>query len=348
MSGHRGDASTLNNISSFIYWPAMFKWVTMLIHDCLDYQKKNKSKRQDFNEVPLQQLGELETTPFHTIHIDHKGLFWPFSNGMHYCLVVVDSFSRYVQVYAVKSANSVETIKQMEKFITSFGILQHIVHDNGTSIMSSDFVNWTFELGITLRPRMACSPCTNGKVEIQNKHLTNYLRHFLNTTGNNWAKFVDKFAFAHNTAVSYSTGYTPYEVIFGIKPQIPISFRLGLLRDNKKNCISQYCQDLPSHTHCKNSCINEKVDNLLQNRLSNTVLQCETDFKNMYCNTYTCCRQVTNKAHEYRNRFKLGRPISIGSKVLLENHSKSLLISKTLKSLRCGPYTVTKHMTNTT
>ena len=179
--------------------------------------------------------GELETTPFHTIHIDHKGPFRPSSNGKHYCLVVVDSFSSYIQVYAVKSATSDETIKQMEKFITSFGIPQHIVHDNGTAFMSSDFENWSFELGITLRPRTAYSLWTNGKVEIQNKHLTNYLRHFLNTTGTNWAKFVDKFAFAHNTAVNYSTGYTPYKIIFGIKPQIPISLRLGLLRDNRKN-----------------------------------------------------------------------------------------------------------------
>ena len=160
----------------------------------------------------------------------------------------------------------------MEKFITSFGIPQHIVHDNGTAFKSSDFVNWTFELGITLRPRTAYSLWTNGKVEIQNKRLTNYLRHFLNTTGNNWAKFVEKFAFAHNTAVNYSTGYAPYEIIFGIEPQIPISLRLVLLRDNKKNCISQYCHDLPSHKHCKNSCKNKKVDNLLLNKLSNTVL----------------------------------------------------------------------------
>ena len=184
MSGHRGDASNLNNISRFFYWPGMCKWVTMLIHDCLDCQK-NKSKRHDLNEAPLQQWGELETTPFHTIHIDHKGRFRPSSNGKHYCLVVVDSFSRYVQVYAVKSGNSDDTIKQMEKLITSFQIPQHIVHDNGTAFLSSDFANWTFELGITLRPRTANSPWTNGKVEIQNKHLTNYLRHFLNTTGNN-------------------------------------------------------------------------------------------------------------------------------------------------------------------
>ena len=37
ISGHRGDASTLKNMSRFIYWPGMYKWVTTLIHDCLDY-----------------------------------------------------------------------------------------------------------------------------------------------------------------------------------------------------------------------------------------------------------------------------------------------------------------------
>ena len=144
--------------------------------------------------------------------------------------------------------------------------------------------------------------------------------------------------------MNYSTRYYIRK-----KPQIPISLRLGFLRDNKKKGISQYCQDLPSHTHCKNSFKKEWVESLLQNRLSNTVLQRETDFKNIYCNTYTRCRQVTKKTNEYRNRFKLGRqPISIGSRVLLENNIKSLLISKKLQSLRSSPYTVTKHITNTT
>ena len=140
MSGHRDDASTLTNISRFFYWPGMYKWVTMLIYDCLDCQK-NKSKRHDLNEAPSQQRGDLETTPFQTMNIDHRGPFRTSSNGKNYCLVVLDSFYRYVQVYAVKSAKSDETIKQMEKFKTSFGISQYIVHDNGAAFMSSDFVN---------------------------------------------------------------------------------------------------------------------------------------------------------------------------------------------------------------
>ena len=88
--------------------------------------------------------------------------------------------------YAVKSTNSDETVKQIEKFVTSFGIPQHILHDNGTDFMSSDFVNWTFKLGIKLEGHKQHTPLgLMGKIKIQNKHLTNYLRHFLNDTGNN-------------------------------------------------------------------------------------------------------------------------------------------------------------------
>ena len=124
-------------------------------------------------------------------------------------------------------------------------------------------MNWTHEFGIRLKPRTSYSHWTNGKVEEQKKNLANYLRSFINDTGFNWAKHTNKIAFAHNTAINYSTRYTPYKILFGIEPQIPISLKLGLLRDNRRNCISEYCKDLPLHTHCNNSCRNEKVDKLL-------------------------------------------------------------------------------------
>ena len=70
------------------------------------------------------------------------------------------------------------------------------------------------------------------------------------------------------------------------------------------------------------------------------MLKPEKSFKTVYSNTYTKCRQTTNEAHKYRNRFILGRPITEGRNVLLENHSKGLLTSKKLEELRPGPYTV--------
>ena len=74
--------------------------------------------------------------------------------------------------------------------------------------MNTEFINFTKELGITLRPRTAYSPWTNGKTESQNQHFARYWRNFLFDAGNNWSSVAPKFAFAHNTSVNYTAGKT--------------------------------------------------------------------------------------------------------------------------------------------
>ena len=85
-----------------------------------------------------------------------------------------------------------------------------------------------------MRPRTAHSPWTIEKVETQKQHIACYWRSFLNDAGTDWAPRAQKVAFAHNTSVNYTTGKTPYEVVFDAKPQIPLSVKLGLYRNKQK------------------------------------------------------------------------------------------------------------------
>ena len=118
LSGHSGKDKTLSSIKRFFYWPGLYKWVSHFIANCLDCQK-NKQKRKDLNEAPLEKWTETVPFPFHTVHIDHKGPINPPSNGNKHCLVVIDSFSRYIQVYPVSSTSASETISALEKFCFS-------------------------------------------------------------------------------------------------------------------------------------------------------------------------------------------------------------------------------------
>ena len=93
--------------------------------------------------------------------------------------------------------------------------------------------------------------------------------------------------------------------------------------------------------------MNKAKDRLLRPQLSDELIANENVFKRIYSSTYQRCRQITSKAHGYRNRFKRGRPINIGQKVLLENHAADSSRSQKLKQLRVGPFTVTKQITNT-
>ena len=136
-------------------------------------------------------------------------------------------------------------------------------------------------LGVTLRPRTAHSLWTNGKIETQNQHIAHFCRSFLNDAGTNWASLGPKFAFAHITSVNYTTGKPPYKVVFGAKPQVPMSVKLGLYRNKHKLCCSEFCTNLPPHTH-ENSTRNELLQNLLRSQLSQALLNQERDFERVF------------------------------------------------------------------
>ena len=207
----------------------------------------------------MEQWGKLETTPFKTNHIDHKCPLRPSSNSDNHSLVVVDEFLWFIDVYPVRDTSAQATITALEKWITSYGISQKIIHDNGTAFINSDFINWTKKFGKTLAPRTAYSSWTNGKLEVQNQHLTQYWRNFTNKSGNNWSKLAPKFAFADNTSVNYTTGLTPYEIVFGTKPQAPLTLKLGQIRDKNKQCRSKNCEGLKPHTHNDNQLPNKSL-----------------------------------------------------------------------------------------
>ena len=346
MGGLMEATKTYANTKRFYYWPGMFDWICALTADCLTRQN-NKPKPKHRNEVPLEEW-QNETVPFRTIHIDHKGPIHPTSASNVHCLLIFDAFSRFLMVYPVRNTTTLATITAVEKWILSFGIPQSIIHDRGTAFINTEFINWTKELGITLSPRTAYSPWTNGKIETQNQHIARYWKKFLNDAGNNWSSPAPKFAFAHNTSVNFTTGKTPYEVVFGTKPQIPMSLKLGLYRNKHKLSCCKFCGNLPSHSHSENNLKNELPDNLLQPQLSQALLERERTFKQIHSSTFERCREQTARSYAYRNRFILGHHLEIGQKVLYENHKQDLTRSQKLQQRRLGPFTVTKLITNIT
>ena len=203
-------------------------------------------------------------------------------------------------------------------------------------------------MGITLRPRTAHSPWTNCKIETQNQHIGRYWRNFLNDGGINWSSLAPMFAFARHTSVNYTTGKTPYDFVFGTKPQFPMSLKLGLYRNKHKLCCFEFCKDLPFHSHKENNLKNQLLGNLLRPQLSLALLGRKGDFKRIYSATSEKCREQTARSHAYRNRYKPGQHLEIGKEVLHKNHRQNLSKSHETQQRRLRPFAVTKRATNTT
>ena len=124
--------------------------------------------------------------------------------------------------------------------------------------------------------------------------------------------------------------------------------KLGFYRKKHEFCCSEFCRDLPSHSHSKNNLRNQLLDNLLRPQLSQALRERKRDFKRISSATFERCREQTARSHAYRNRFTLGQHLEIRQKVLHENHRQDLSRSQKLQQRRLGPFTVTKRVTDTT
>ena len=111
--------------------------------------------------------------------------------------------------------NLKKDLEALERLILSFGIPQKLVYDKGSAFMNQDFASYIHDLGITHAPRTAYEPWTNGKVEIQNKHLGAHFRIFQEHAQGQWDELAPKFAFSRNAVLNASTGISPYEIVFG-------------------------------------------------------------------------------------------------------------------------------------
>ena len=98
-------------------------------------------------------------------------------------------------------------------------------------------------MGIRHSSSTPSSPWANGLVGVQTKNFGTHLRMFLQYTPKDWAYQVHRYAYAHNSQPLFSLNVSPHETFFHTRLRIPLRF------DANKTSISQYCSELPEHSH---------------------------------------------------------------------------------------------------
>lgn len=135
-----------------------------------------------------------------------------------------DELSRYTLAVALPSTDA-ETVAQacVETLVCTFGIPNSILTDRGTNFLSDVFKHLCKLLNIDKNTTTPWHPQTNGFLERSHKTLKTYLRSFVDKD-NNWDRLLSYAMFTYNTSVHTSTNFTPFELVFGKKPNLPAVF----------------------------------------------------------------------------------------------------------------------------
>ena len=98
-------------------------------------------------------------------------------------------------------------------------------------------------MGIHKSRTTAYHPQGDGLVERQNRTLQDILSSFVSQHEDDWDLWIDISVYAYNTSPQKSTGFSPFELVFGHHARLPIEQALGLPLKNP-SLQSEYARDL--------------------------------------------------------------------------------------------------------
>ncbi len=99
-------------------------------------------------------------TPWTRIHLDFAG---PLNGRMY--LLIVDSHSKWPEIWEMRSTTSQRTISVLQHLFSSYGLPQQVVTDNGPQFIAEEFNEYMCSIGVKHFRTAPYHPATNGAVE---------------------------------------------------------------------------------------------------------------------------------------------------------------------------------------
>ena len=212
--GHAGQERTVQRLAKHNHhWQYLRDHVRQFVSKCPICQKLSYIK--PLINVPRFTLAHY--LPFECINIDTIGPLREDKHGNKHIVVIIDAFSRWVELYAVKSTEAIEGAKALLHTIGRFGIPSFLKSDRGSQFVNTVMKELTRLLLIEHELTTAYSHEENGIVERANKEVMRHLRAILldKNQQDDWSDCLPLVQRIMNASTHESIGASPAELLFG-------------------------------------------------------------------------------------------------------------------------------------
>ncbi len=245
-AGHLGQQKTYARISSRFHWPTLYTDVLTHCNTCTTCQKTSAVPQR--SRAPLQLLPVI-SEPFRRIAMDIVGPLEKSSAGHRYILVISDYSTWYPEAFPLRTITTPKIVHSLVQLFSRVGIPEEILTDQGTNFTSRLMGQLNRQLGITAIRTSPYHPQTDGLVERFNQTLKNMLRKFVADTGRDWDKWLPFVLFAYREVPQASTGFSPFELLYGWQVQGPLdllrkSWEEGSAAKTEERGIVQYVLEM--------------------------------------------------------------------------------------------------------
>lgn len=160
------------------------------------------------------------------VHLDFLGPLPHTEAGNEYILMMVDSFTKWVECVPLPSQTAEVTARAaIMEFFVRFGYPFEIFTEQGRNFESELFRKICSLLQIHKSRTTPYRPSGNGQVERYNRTLMDAVRCYVDNQVKSWDKHLGILAGALRSAVNRHTGYTPNRLMLGREVNSPATLQ---------------------------------------------------------------------------------------------------------------------------
>ena len=315
LAGHQGFDRTYHLIRLKYFWLRMYNEIKQYVKSCLQCQQNKKDKHSQ-HKAPLQPI-PCEGI-FKRIHVDLFGPL-PEVKGFKFILLVVDSFSKWPEAFAVRTLQGKEIAQILYRdIICRWGAPYSLVSDRGTNFLSKIVTEVCKLFKVAKYKTTSWHPQCNATAERRMSSLAQSLRMFTNKQQNNWPDLLPSVMAAWRaTPCVNSTLFSPYKILLGQEMRLPIDTTL-LPKDDTPPDVYRHLEDLVE------------------------------DFEVIHDMAKQNIQRAQEEQKKYHDRKAVKPSFQLEDMVWLENKNKTVGLCPKLQPKYLGPYYITDVNENNT
>jgi transposase InsO family protein len=237
--GHLGRDRTLHLARQRFYWPNMGNDVAAHIKKCgrCIRRKSSINIRAPLVSIETKQPLELVCLDFLSLEAS-KG-------GYNNILVITDHFTRYALAIPTRNQTARTTAEALwNGFIVHYGFPSRLHTDQGANFCSKLMKELCQISGMEKSRTTPYHPMGNGMCERFNKTLLEMLGTLEPCQKADWKKYVGPMIHAYNSTRHESTGFTPFYLMYGREPRLPIDLAMGLVTEEEAQNYTDFVESL--------------------------------------------------------------------------------------------------------
>ena len=218
---HQGVERSTSLVRERFWWPRMILQMEKMVKAC--------RRCQLFEAKPcIAPLHPIEVTaPHELLHIDFTTIETTLNTNVPpkivNVLVMVDHYTRHVVAYVTPDQKA----KTVAKFVNDgyfnlFGAPEKILSDRGKNFVSQLVQDICKLKGVQKLQTTAYHAMGNGQAERMHQTIFRMIGKLSEDDKEDWPEYLGEIVHAYNCTRSAISGYSPYFLMFGLRPRLPV------------------------------------------------------------------------------------------------------------------------------